>query len=144
MRPDVYRLGLEILSANGYTGEHKVIHFRVQSPRHPLKPDVEYRVRESDANEAGQCKLGQDVGQSPTKCALTMPLNGIMRRRGRDFSPTEDEILKVITDDWQTKAEIAAACNMRLTSSFSAILTNLVEREWIESSPKGYRFPPLD
>jgi hypothetical protein len=60
---------------------------------------------------------------------------------GRQLSPTEEKVMSVVTDVWQTKPTIAALCGMTVSSSFSAILTNLTERGYLESSRHGYRLP---
>lgn len=51
--------------------------------------------------------------------------------------------MRVVAATWLTRAQIAEACCMTVSSQFSAILTNLAEREWIESGHFGYRLPPL-
>lgn len=60
-------------------------------------------------------------------------------RRGLEFSPTEAAILEVMTRDWQVKQDIADACKLPLSSQFCALLTNLVDRQYLESGHKGYR-----
>lgn len=60
-------------------------------------------------------------------------------QRGRQFSPVEEAILAVMTKEWQNKVLIAEACKMPMSSQFCALLTNLVDREFLESGHKGYR-----
>lgn len=67
--------------------------------------------------------------------------NGSSRRR-EEFSPTEQAIMAAVTDQWQTRQQIADACNMPCSGAFSAILTNLVERNYLLSSQRGYRLNP--
>lgn len=62
-------------------------------------------------------------------------------QRGKLFSPIEEAILAAVTRDWQTKVELARACGQPVSSFFGAILSNLVERQWLESGRQGYRLP---
>lgn len=60
----------------------------------------------------------------------------------RTFSPDEEAIMAVASRDWQTAAEVASKAGMSKSSSFTAILANLVERGALESGRAGYRLPP--
>jgi hypothetical protein len=67
-------------------------------------------------------------------------------RRGREFSPLEARIMAVVTPQWQTKAQLGAILGevvdeRQPSSNFSILLANLVEREYLESSNRGYRLP---
>src|SRR5262249_25799566 len=71
-----------------------------------------------------------------------LPATAALGCRGREFSPVEQSIMKVVMATWQTKTEIADKCGMSLSSSFCAVLTNLVHRDYRESSGRGYRLLP--
>ncbi len=61
--------------------------------------------------------------------------------RPRGFSPTEKAIIDALADgEWKTSQAISEAAGLGRSSSFQAILTNLVDAKVIESSHKnGYR-----
>ncbi len=58
---------------------------------------------------------------------------------GLPFSPIETSVLKAATTQWQTAAVFAEKTQQKLTQGFYAILGNLVDRQWLESSHFGYR-----
>ena len=61
-------------------------------------------------------------------------------RRGRWFSPIEEEVLRVVSNLWQTKAEVAEKCGHSLSTWFGYVLANLADRDILESGRNGYRF----
>lgn len=76
-------------------------------------------------------------GAAPlTPAASTPPLDAA---GGKMFSTIEEQILKAATDNWQTAAQLAEKCNAPLSGWFRAILSNLVEREYLEGGRNGYR-----
>jgi hypothetical protein len=64
----------------------------------------------------------------------------------RLFSPTEQAIVSVLgSGGWKTGGQLAALTNWGKSTSFQAILTNLVEAGILESSHKrGYRLSVRD
>jgi hypothetical protein len=62
--------------------------------------------------------------------------------RGLDFSPIEALILRAVSADWQTAAELAAKVGQKRSTWFNAILSNLVERRWLDGGRHGYRLRP--
>lgn len=69
------------------------------------------------------------------------PIPGHVPAVSRQFSPTEEAIMAVVGHDWMTKVQISEALKMPISSSFCALLTNLAEREYLESGNRGYRLP---
>jgi hypothetical protein len=60
---------------------------------------------------------------------------------GKMFSHIEEAIMRAVTDNWQTATQFAEKCNQTPTTWFRSILSNLVEREWLEGGRNGYRLP---
>lgn len=70
---------------------------------------------------------------------MGLPSNGKSKNAGLMFSPIEKSVLKVATLNWQTGMELAEKTGQTCSSWFRAILSNLVEREWLEGGRNGYR-----
>lgn len=81
----------------------------------------------------------EDLGENP----MAGQQNGAPRR-GKLFSPIEEAILKAATADWQTATELASKVGQTRSSWFCAILSNLVEREYLEGGRNGYRLIAQD
>jgi hypothetical protein len=62
-------------------------------------------------------------------------------RRGRFFSPLEEQILSALSKGgWLSSNQLAEALKLADSEKLKSILTNLVDREVIESMPgRGYR-----
>lgn len=76
----------------------------------------------------------------PGPVAIPEPAAG-----GRGLSPTERKILEALAKSgatWLTGQQLADACGLPRSTSFTAILANLAEAGTVESSPRGYRLPP--
>lgn len=70
---------------------------------------------------------------------MPQPPNGTHGKMGQWFSPIEKSILKAATNNWQTAAELAEKTGQPGSSWFRAVLSNLVDREWLEGGRSGYR-----
>ena len=65
--------------------------------------------------------------------------NSLPGNTGLLFSNAEQAILKAATFEWQTAPEIAEKTGHTASTWFRAILSNLVERKWLEGGRNGYR-----
>jgi hypothetical protein len=62
-------------------------------------------------------------------------------RRGKELSAIEESILQAATAEWQTAQEFSITTGQKCGHWFYAILGNLADREYLESSRNGYRLP---
>lgn len=93
-----------------------------------------------DSGRNGYRKLADaapPVPEPAQACPTLEQLSG--RAPGKLFSTIEVSILAAATDDWQTAAQLAEKTGQTASSWFRAILSNLVEREWLRGGRNGYR-----
>lgn len=79
----------------------------------------------------------EDLGEKP----MPTDQNGSQSRRGEMFSPIERTIIRAATKHWQRAADLADKTGQKCNQWFYAILGNLADRGWLESSRDGYRLP---
>jgi hypothetical protein len=112
------------LQRQGDDPREGTIRVDIQGPR-GLRLHLEGQVSE----------LPQAVSATPNVALPAPPRSG----QGRWLSPTEEAIVGALTSDWQTGQQIAERAGLSRSSFFNAVLSNLAEREVIESSRSGYR-----
>lgn len=80
----------------------------------------------------------------PLAVASRQTPDGTPRQQGTMFSPIEQAILNAATHEWQTAGVLADKVGQKSGQWFYAILGNLVDRGWLDSSRNGYRLPDAD
>lgn len=93
-----------------------------------------------DSGRSGYRKMEDAAPPAPAEPPCDLEgLSG--RLPGQLFSPIEKSILEAATDDWQTALQLAERTQQSRSTWFCAILSNLVERQWLQGGRNGYRLP---
>ncbi|HTU22864.1 MAG TPA: hypothetical protein VMG10_32795 [Gemmataceae bacterium] len=88
-----------------------------------------------------QLRIGP-TDEKPGSRPMTLDSNGHQTPRGKMFSSIEEAILKAGAAEWQTAAQLAEKTGQSHSTWFCAILSNLVEREYLDGGRNGYRLLP--